>query len=298
MKEGLGRLRFVSPLRCLDCKHRFVARTLEWADLVYSRCPICLRQDLNSWTGRTFDPPFWMAVKVAFGAHKWRCEYCRINFASFRKRKEIFTFSRWKKMSLPGLPEPAETLADLRKQEAAYVKARPAAKPSERWNGIERRSRPRDERDEGKEMSYERLRELAKSLKTENNREPEPEAQPVAAGADAGRQAPSPEADRSAPRDPKPAEAAAGITVADQAEPAAVATGKTESATGETVQTQAEAGHAEAGQAEAGKAEARPAEPVKPAAALEESQPPEPAMREAARAAAGGGDHGSSPANG
>lgn len=54
--------------------------------------------DLNGWTGKTYtDPPFWVAFKVSFGARKWRCEYCRLNFASFRKRKEVFTFKRWKK---------------------------------------------------------------------------------------------------------------------------------------------------------------------------------------------------------
>ncbi len=54
--------------------------------------------DLNGWTGKTYvDPPFWVALKVSFGAHRWRCEYCRLNFASFRTRKEVFTFKRWKK---------------------------------------------------------------------------------------------------------------------------------------------------------------------------------------------------------
>jgi hypothetical protein len=54
--------------------------------------------DLNGWTGKTYTPPFFMGLKVSFGAWKWRCEYCRLNFASFRRRKEIFTFSRWKKI--------------------------------------------------------------------------------------------------------------------------------------------------------------------------------------------------------
>lgn len=102
LSEALGKLRFVSPLRCLDCNKRFVGRTLVWKDLFYARCPICLRMDLNGWTGKTYtDPPFWVAFKVGLGARKWRCEYCRLNFASFRKRKEIFTFKRWAKFG-PG----------------------------------------------------------------------------------------------------------------------------------------------------------------------------------------------------
>jgi hypothetical protein len=54
--------------------------------------------DLNGWTGKTFtNPPAWVAFKVMLGARKWRCEYCRLNFASFRQRKEVFTFKRWKR---------------------------------------------------------------------------------------------------------------------------------------------------------------------------------------------------------
>lgn len=95
--EVMGKLRFVSPLRCLDCNKRFIGPTLVWKDLLYARCPVCLRMDLNGWTGKTnTNPPFWVAVRVALGARKWRCEYCRLNFASFRRRKEVFTFKRWK----------------------------------------------------------------------------------------------------------------------------------------------------------------------------------------------------------
>ena len=69
--------------------------------------------DLNGWSGKTFKPPLWMAFKVALGARKWRCEYCRLNFASFRARKEVFTFKRWKKFGqqaeMPAVQDPAES---------------------------------------------------------------------------------------------------------------------------------------------------------------------------------------------
>jgi hypothetical protein len=54
--------------------------------------------DLNGWTGKTYQPAFFMGLRITFGAKRWRCEYCRLNFASFRRRKEIFTFSRWQKV--------------------------------------------------------------------------------------------------------------------------------------------------------------------------------------------------------
>jgi len=97
--EQIGLLRLESPLRCLHCKERFFAPTIVWSDLLFAKCPVCRRMDLNGWTGKTYtDPPFWVALKVSLGARKWRCEYCRLNFASFRKRKEVFTFKRWKKL--------------------------------------------------------------------------------------------------------------------------------------------------------------------------------------------------------
>lgn len=96
--ERLGTLRLVSPFRCLDCKVRFFAPSIVWADLFYAKCPRCHRMDLSGWTGKTYRyPPFWVAFKVALGANKFRCEYCRFNFASFRRRREVFTFRRWKR---------------------------------------------------------------------------------------------------------------------------------------------------------------------------------------------------------
>jgi DNA-directed RNA polymerase subunit RPC12/RpoP len=97
--ETIGRLRLRAPFRCTDCRKRFIAPLIVWRDLLFARCPTCRRMDLKIWTGKTFEAPFWMAVKIRFGGRKWRCEYCRINFASFRRRKEIFSADRWKKFS-------------------------------------------------------------------------------------------------------------------------------------------------------------------------------------------------------
>lgn len=93
----MGRLRFRDPLRCMDCQTRFIAKTFEWAEIWFARCPVCHRMDLNGWTGTSYTPPFWMGWMITLGARRFRCEYCRLNFASFRRRKEAFTFSRWKK---------------------------------------------------------------------------------------------------------------------------------------------------------------------------------------------------------
>jgi ribosomal protein S27E len=100
-RERLNRFRFISPLRCKDCRNRFISRTVFPEDMFFARCPECDRMDLNRWSGRTSRPMGWTKIKVAFGAYKWRCEYCHLNFASFRKRKEAFTFNRWKRRN-PG----------------------------------------------------------------------------------------------------------------------------------------------------------------------------------------------------
>jgi len=53
--------------------------------------------DLNDWSIKSNKPTGWTAFKIVMGARRWRCEYCRINFASFRGRKETFSFKRWKR---------------------------------------------------------------------------------------------------------------------------------------------------------------------------------------------------------
>ena len=122
--ERMSKFRFQSPLRCLDCNERFIAPTLVWADVRYARCPSCRRMDLNGWTGKTYtDPPFRVALKVRLGARKWRCEYCRLNFASFRPRKEVFTFKRWKKFG-PQAEEPQEAQPQMAQARSAKAGAR------------------------------------------------------------------------------------------------------------------------------------------------------------------------------
>ncbi len=136
MKESTDKIRhwrFEAALRCVDCKTRFVASTLDFSDIFYAKCPICRRLDLNSWSGKAYTPTGWTALKVNLGAKKWRCEYCRINFASFRKRKEVFTFKRWQKMNAgDAVREGRARLAELEikaehAREASEKKAREAA---------------------------------------------------------------------------------------------------------------------------------------------------------------------------
>lgn len=57
------------------------------AGAAYAKCPKCLRMDLATWETAHYRVPLPARLLLALGAHRWRCEPCRTNFTSFRKRK-------------------------------------------------------------------------------------------------------------------------------------------------------------------------------------------------------------------
>lgn len=89
MGEYLGSFR----LKCADCGCHY-KKTWRVLDYLYAKCPRCLRTDLTVWTEQYYRPPFGIALKIAFGARRRRCEACRHNFASFR-----FVKSRYQRPS-------------------------------------------------------------------------------------------------------------------------------------------------------------------------------------------------------
>ncbi len=93
--ERVDALFGIRPLRCGDCRTRFVARTFVWRDFLFAKCPQCFRMDLNLWQAHHYTARGWMAFLLNLGGKRMRCEYCRLNFVSLRNRKEHFTFSRW-----------------------------------------------------------------------------------------------------------------------------------------------------------------------------------------------------------
>jgi DNA-directed RNA polymerase subunit RPC12/RpoP len=111
--EWLRHLVGVSPLRCGDCGNRFVARTWNLAGLTHSRCPRCLRTDLNTWTEERYPPDRFAALLIKLGAYRWRCEYCSHNFVDFRPRRETFSVNRWREFNRSRDRKPArEEAAD------------------------------------------------------------------------------------------------------------------------------------------------------------------------------------------
>ncbi len=85
----------IHPLRCRECQLRFLERTWRLGTFQYARCPRCWRMDLSRWSLHDYHAPIHVRVLLKLGAQPYRCEYCRVNFASFRRRKQRYR-SRYK----------------------------------------------------------------------------------------------------------------------------------------------------------------------------------------------------------
>ncbi len=57
--------------------------------------------DLSLWTEEHAHIGPFTAILLAMGAKPYRCEYCRVNFVSFRLRHERFSFKRWARLRKP-----------------------------------------------------------------------------------------------------------------------------------------------------------------------------------------------------
>ena len=92
--ERLRSLLGVRPLRCRDCRHRFVGWTWRPADVPYARCPKCWNMKLSTWSPSQYHVPFGRNLRLFLGANPYRCELCRHNFVSFRSRKFRYKSTR------------------------------------------------------------------------------------------------------------------------------------------------------------------------------------------------------------
>ena len=105
--ERLASLFGVHPIRCRDCRTRFILRTWRLTDLRYARCPKCLRMDLAVWSLSHYRVPPFRSFLISLGANPYRCEYCRHNFVSFRRRKERFDPKRYRQPAMARSEPPA-----------------------------------------------------------------------------------------------------------------------------------------------------------------------------------------------
>jgi hypothetical protein len=52
--------------------------------------------DLSRWNKNDYRVSFFTSLALSLGGNPYRCEYCRVNFVSFRKRKERYDPQRRK----------------------------------------------------------------------------------------------------------------------------------------------------------------------------------------------------------
>jgi C4-type Zn-finger protein len=88
MKHLVG----ISALRCPRCSYRWETSVWSNGSWKYAKCPRCYRQELSKWTTRYYNAPRWTRVLLWLGATPRRCEACRCNFASFKPRKQNFSW--------------------------------------------------------------------------------------------------------------------------------------------------------------------------------------------------------------
>jgi hypothetical protein len=92
--ERLQSLIGVVPFRCRQCNTRFTASLWDLRNSRYARCPSCRGTELGHWSEQFYNAPAGVRLLLALGATRYRCEFCRYNFASFRACKDRFS---WKK---------------------------------------------------------------------------------------------------------------------------------------------------------------------------------------------------------
>lgn len=83
VRDKIARIFGVYWLRCTDCGHRFRDDLWDFRRWLYARCPRCYRLELSSWSEKHYQATTWMQCEIALGAHRYRCDACRHNFASF-----------------------------------------------------------------------------------------------------------------------------------------------------------------------------------------------------------------------
>jgi len=87
-KQGLNELPMMLfgnyPVRCLSCEERFFGNIWMLSTRGYAKCPKCLRLKVRPWAKSEKRMSGWDRLRMAWGAHSYRCVPCRCTFVSFR----------------------------------------------------------------------------------------------------------------------------------------------------------------------------------------------------------------------
>ena len=108
--EYLKGLVGVSRIRCRRCNSRWETSVWAGGSWRYARCPRCYRQELTKWNEHYYNPARWTRWMLRLGATAHRCEACRCNFASFKPRRENFSWRHEVRAEGPRIPQPEKAL--------------------------------------------------------------------------------------------------------------------------------------------------------------------------------------------
>ena len=97
----------VYDIRCQDCGHLFRSNIYHLNLIFFAKCPSCHRMDLSRWTREFYNPATTTRCMLGLGAKPVRCEYCRLNFWSFRLVRE--KFSKAKRFARSPIVVPVES---------------------------------------------------------------------------------------------------------------------------------------------------------------------------------------------
>ena len=73
-------------MRCDECKTRSMLDILLLSKVLIAKCPRCLEMHLTSWNIAHYRIPRWKKLLLTLGASRYRCDACRYNFVSFKRR--------------------------------------------------------------------------------------------------------------------------------------------------------------------------------------------------------------------
>ena len=90
LNEFIGELLGTYSFRCARCGNQFQHSVFGLSTIFNAKCPRCFRMDLTTWSESHYRPTSLMRLQMLFGARRVRCEACRCNFVSFRKRSATY----------------------------------------------------------------------------------------------------------------------------------------------------------------------------------------------------------------
>jgi hypothetical protein len=96
--QHIKRLFGIYTLKCRACRAHSSLAIFSWRAITRPHCPNCFRYELTRWSEPYSRVSRWTRWKVKLGAAAYRCEFCRVNLASFRRAEHLYTYREYEEM--------------------------------------------------------------------------------------------------------------------------------------------------------------------------------------------------------